>query len=226
MRIENKYGDIGISDYKGNIKIEHSHGDLRLGDVEGYLDLDLKFADLNANNLKRLNLDVEYGDVVLFKVENADISSKSSKLNIHEAGRIRCRSKRDDYSFYKVQSINSDATYTDFVITELIGNLSFTGKYGNVTIHNVRKGFDKINMNCESSNANISFEDGCAFAVDITLEDGDLSYPQQLKGIQKKNMDDDDDVSVNYFGTVGTTGKANSSLEIFGENTDINLTLK
>lgn len=224
VQITNKFGDVFIGNREGNVKATVSYGKIRLGNLSGYTDLNLKFGDLNAQEVKRLNLDVEYSDVVAYKVENADVNSKSCKVNFHEVVRLRSRTKRDDYTLYKAGSVNADGEYSDFVITELEGSLNFTGKLGNITIHNVKPSFTRINMNCTHSNANLSFDENCQFTLDLNLEEGDFAYPMNMLSLTEK-QDEGQDIST-YFGYVGTNPTPDSIVEIFGESTDVNITLK
>lgn len=225
LTINNRFGDVQLDNLSGNVKTDLWYGDLRLGDMDGYLNATVQFGDLNGHSLQRLNLTAEYADVVIYEVQNADINSRSSKINIQKADKIRCRSKRDDFTIYQVNSISSDATYSNYVISELASNLNITGKYGNITVHNVAHDFDKMSLNTVNSNANFSFADNANFSVDIHLEEGDLSYPQHVGKITEKVVDEEDEKK-NYFGTIGTASSPRSSLEIFGDNTDVNISIK
>lgn len=222
VEITTKFGDVNIGNRTGTVKIEAVYGDVKMGNIEGYADLKLKFADLNAQVLKRLNIVCEYGNIIIFKADNIDISSKSCQINLHEVERLRSRSKRDDFTIYKAGSINSNGHYSDFVLTELKGSLNFTGKYGQVVVHNVKPSFTSININCENSTTNLSFDKECQFAIDLHLEDGDFSYPMNMVEVTEKSQGEGE---VNYYGRVGTSTSPRSSLEVFGEDTDVNITV-
>ena len=222
VEVTTKFGDVYIGNRVGNVKVRSTYGDVKLGNIEGYADLKLKFSDLNAQVFKRLNLDCEYGNIIVFKAENADISSKSCQINLHEVSRLRSRSKRDDYTIYKAGSVNSDGHYSDFVLTELQGSLNFTGKYGQVVIHNVKPTFSSISLNCENSSTNFSFDKECQFSIDLHLRDGDFAYPMSMVAIQEKNQGDGE---INYYGRVGDSTTPSASVEVFGEDTDVNITI-
>lgn len=220
IELENKFGNVYLANHAGRIQLRLSHGDVKAGNLADYLDLSLSFGDFNGQEITRLNLRSEYADIVLFKVDNADINSKSSKINIQEVNRLRSRSKRDDFSIYKAGSINSDGSYTDFVITVLEKSLYFTGKYGDVIVHNVNESFENIKLNCEHSNASFNFPPNAKFALDVHLEEGDFSFPPNLKGIQTKELNEEEE---HFYGQIG--GQGGGSVEIFGQNTDVNLTI-
>ncbi|MGB0431723.1 MAG: hypothetical protein ACPGLV_14715, partial [Bacteroidia bacterium] len=224
IEINQKFGKVTVAKHLGKLKINTSYCDVKLGDINGYTDLDVKFGDLNIQNAKRINLKSEYADVVIFKAENADIESKGSKLNIHEIGKMRARTKRDDFTIYKGGSINADGSYSDIVVTDLSGSLNFNGKFGDITVHNVEPTFTQITMNCERSNANFSFDSDCAFSLDLNLEVGDLTYPMGMIKVTEKQEEDGE--KTKYFGYVGANSKPEAKLEIFGKETDVNITLK
>ncbi|MCB0738824.1 MAG: hypothetical protein KDC92_15030, partial [Bacteroidetes bacterium] len=62
-----------------------------------------------------------------------------------------------------------------------------------------------------------------AFQLDIHLEKGDFAYPQNTGKIEEKTTDEN---TKTFYGTMGTNKSPSSSLEIFGEDTDVNLTIK
>jgi hypothetical protein len=105
IKIDQKFGDVIIGNRSGKIEVDASYCDVKIGDATGYTDVSLKFGDLNMQTVKRLNLECEYADVVVFKLDNADVNSKGSKINLHEIGRLRARTKRDNYTIYKAGSV-------------------------------------------------------------------------------------------------------------------------
>jgi hypothetical protein len=222
--VEHKFGDVIMSSRSSKVIVNTSYCDVKMGELTGYTDLNVKFGDLNIQTVKRLNLDCEYADVVIFKAENADIDSKGSKLNIHEIGKLRARTKRDDFTIYKAGSVNADGSYSDVVITDLSGSINFNGKFGDITVHNVEATFTQITMNCERSNANLSFDSSCNFSLDLNLEMGDLTYPMGMIKVTEKSEEDGD--RTKYYGYVGSNSKPTSKMEIFGKETDVNITLK
>ena len=224
VKIDQKFGDVIIGNRSGKIEVDASYCDVKIGDVTGYTDVSLKFGDLHMQTVKRLNLECEYADVVVFKLDNADVNSKGSKINLHEINRLRARTKRDNYTIYKAGSVNADGSYSDFVVTEISGSINFTGKFGDITVHNVLPSFSQITMNCEHSNANLSFDDACQFSLDLNLEMGDFSYPMGMINVTEKEEDDSE--RTKYFGYVGSNAKPSSKVEVFGKETDVNITLK
>lgn len=222
ISINTKFGDVYVGNRTGNLKVNSTYGDVKLGEIGGYADLKLKFSDLNARMFKRVNLDCEYGNIIVFKTDNADISSKSCQINLHEVGRLRSRSKRDDFTIYKVGSVNIDGSYSDIVVTELQGSLNFNGKFGQVIIHNVKPSFTSINLNCEHSTTNFSFDTACEFTIDLHLKDGDFAYPMNMVTVNEKRQGESE---VNYYGRVGKSTSPTSSVEVFGARTDVNITI-
>ncbi|MBI1185716.1 hypothetical protein GC194_15725 [bacterium] len=224
IKIAHKFGDIIIGSRSGKIDITTSYSDVKLGEVTGYTNLNLKFGDLNVQNVKRLNLDCEYANVMIFKADNADINSKGSKINFTEVQRLRARTKRDDYTIYKALSVNADGTYSNFVITELRESLNLNGKYDDLTIHSVQQGFTQITMNCERSNANMGFMNTCQFSIDINLELGDFNYTGMAIKVTESEKAEED--SVQYYGYVGSNAKPTAAVEIFGKETDVNFMVR
>ena len=65
LKVENKFGDVYIDDYSGEIEINLSNGNLKSHDFEGKANLKLSFADATINQMKTGSLDCNYSEVFI-----------------------------------------------------------------------------------------------------------------------------------------------------------------
>ena len=223
LKLKNKFGNINIQNHSGRMYLQNNYGDTRIGTVTGYLNLDIKFGNLNAFSIQRASINADFSTIIINDIQNADFNTKSTKISIQNAERIRCRSKRDDYTLYKIADLDIDGSYSNVIISELSNSVNFSGKYGNITIHQILASFSLVRLNCESSNANLNIADESSFILDVHLEEGDLTYPSNITSIKKSSNSDE---KATYYGTVGNKKTANSRLEVFGEKTFINLSIR
>jgi hypothetical protein len=80
LKVENKFGDIYVDDFVGDIDINLSNGNLKAHDFSGKTNLKLSFGDATINQLKTGKLDCNYSEVYIKKADKLQIVSKSSRF--------------------------------------------------------------------------------------------------------------------------------------------------
>ena len=83
LRLENKFGDIIMGDYKGETQINLSNGKLKAGDLPKKAILNLSFADANVNNLTNARIICNYSDIQIKNSVVLRFESKSSNIEVH-----------------------------------------------------------------------------------------------------------------------------------------------
>ena len=225
--IDYNFGDLRMADRSGKVNIIASHSDIRVQNIMAKAHLDLKFSTFNGQHLSWVSVVSSYSKFACQMMDNASFDSRGSKMNITEVASLRIQSKRDDYTIYKAGRVNSLVSYSDMVITELSKSISFSGKYSDLTIHEIQNTFTQVSMNSDQSNANLSFDKSCKFSIDVSLEDGHMAYSMGFMHIDKRE-DNNGDVRT-YFGKYGENTQnpgASALVEIFGKGTDVNLTIQ
>lgn len=79
VNIDDRSGDIAVSDIAGSVKINDRSGDVTIDDVEGFVVVDDKSGDLDIKNVGRdIDIDDSSGDIELFAVGGDVIIEDSS----------------------------------------------------------------------------------------------------------------------------------------------------
>jgi len=145
LSVENKFGNIYMTDHDGKVVIILSNGDFRGGSFPS-LDLDHGFGNVVIDTIQSGNMTLSYTELKLNYARDIRINSKSSKPNINTFESIRLNSKRDTYFFEDAGMINGETSFSYITIANLNGDLILNTNYGNLSIDNYGKMFSMMNL--------------------------------------------------------------------------------
>jgi len=203
LRITNKFGNVYIENYKGDITLEMSNGKLKANDLLGYVNLKINFGDATINSIDSGTLEVYYGKLNLSSAQKIKITSKTSDITITEVQQLLVNSSRDTYRIRMIDDFETQSSWTDFSITEFKHKSDVRMNYGDLSIENVKSGFENIFIDARSSKISLCFDKKTDINFDITT-DKEMSLPMNSK-IDKKEQIDPNAKLVRYFGRTGDT---------------------
>lgn len=145
LSIENKFGNVYMTDHKGKAVVKVSNGDFRGGSFR-QLELDHGFGNVVLDNIQSGSLELSYSDLKLKKAGDIRVSSKSSKASIGNFSNIRINSRRDTYFFDEAGMINGETSFSYFTIATLRGDLILTTNYGSLSIDGYEKSISMLNV--------------------------------------------------------------------------------
>lgn len=145
LSIDNKFGNIYMTDHDGKVVINISNGDFRGGNFTE-LDLDHGFGNVIIDSIQTGNLSLSYSELKLKHADNLRVNSKSSKPSIKSFNSIRLNSKRDTYFFENAGMINGETSFSYITIENLEGDLILNTNYGNISIDHYGNSFSMMNL--------------------------------------------------------------------------------
>jgi hypothetical protein len=145
LNIENKFGNVYMTDHSGKVILNVSNGDFRGGSF-GILELDHSFGNVVIDTMLSGSLTLSYSELKLRHADDIRISSKSSKPNIGSFKSIRLNSKRDTYFFEDAGLINGETSFSYITIQNLEGDLILNTNYGNLSVDHFGNGFSMMNL--------------------------------------------------------------------------------
>ena len=220
----NKFGDIYVSNLKGDASVNVKYGNFKLTNFNN-LKCELSYGEGTISEVNNLNLDLKYCDIKLRKAKNIDIVSKHSEIDIDEASEIRSNSKYDDFEIGTVMDLNSTGRYDDFVIGK-VGTINAAGKhsdfeiesilksgdfnveYGEVIIGNLSNSVEKLKLIGEYTEFVIDTENG-EFNLILDGDATEVETPENMNTTSKKKEDN----VLKLKGNVGT-GNSNTLIEV------------
>jgi hypothetical protein len=163
----NKFGDIYIDDIGGDVDISLSNGVLKANSFGGNSDIKLVFAKGTIRNLGTTSLKMSYAELELTKVEQLDLSSKSSELKVETAGIVKMESRRDKIILGEVEYLYGNSSFTDVTVKNFIREADCDMKYGSLKIENIQSEFSRVDINSDFTDITMYFPSGCSYLVDI-----------------------------------------------------------
>lgn len=204
LEIENKHGNISLSDIGGSAIIEQKYGNLSAGAIGGDLRLYLKHGNGSVNSTKDLKADLGYSNLSINKSEHVILESRHSKVEIKEAQTLKTESRYDDievgkvdalsgecrYSDYdigEISSIKVEASYSDFIMDHLTQSIKVDLRYGDFVVKELDDNFKEIDINSEYTDVDIDLDESIDYSLDV--EGIYLKVPKKIEML-KSNIED------------------------------------
>lgn len=220
IEIDNKYGDIYCGNLNGDVKMSLSYGKLRANKFSGKTSLDLRTAKASINEIKKGSIICYYSELTIESAEILDIDSHDSNIEIEKIEGAKIVSRRDNYNFTRVSSLDIDGSFTDLKIGDIKDKIYATLKYGGLYIKDIHNSFSTININSKYTDLRFYFNSSAVtYNVDIVHKNSRIIYPKDISNLNEKLIDLSDK-RYRTVGKVGTQVQTNSNLFItcdFGE---------
>ena len=222
LKVENKFGDIFIGDYLGNVEINLSNGNLKSHNFEGKVDFTLNFADATINQMKNGRLDCNYSDLYIKKAESLQIKSKSSTFEILEIYEMDADSRRDKFRIRLADLVEAKGSFSNFRFNELTDRLTLKADYGDLDIEKISPDFSNIFIESKSADINLYFDPESNFGLEITHTKAEIDLCREIKIEETKETGEKAD-KVQIKGNFGIESQNNTKLIINATSGEINI---
>jgi hypothetical protein len=221
LRIKNKFGNVFIGDFKGDLTIDMANGRLKAHDLTGYVNLKISFGDAIINSIDSGHLEIYYSEMNLGTARKLRVTSKTSNITITEVNQLLANSSRDDYRIRMIAEFETQANWTDFSITEFRSKSDIRMNYGDLTIERIRPSIDKIIIDARSTKINLFFDK----EIDVNFEivtNKDMVLPNDAS-IDKSELINDKDKIMRYLGRTGNIEVGKPKLILNTSQADIKI---
>ena len=221
VELNNKFGDIIVSEIGGTSKINLGYGTIDIKKLSGSTNaLDIEFSDGYIGYIKSANLDLKYSELKVDEIADMNAESKFSELNIGKIDVLTIESGYDDDFIGSVRNIDVEADFSDVEIRNLEQTLTANFDYGELKVKEVGKAFKLIDITNSFSDANIGFNPEASYRINATVKMGDFSYPQDRAKLSVVEMSY---TSSKYEGLVGGNSDTQSKVMIDSQNSGATL---
>lgn len=221
VRINNKFGNIYIDDYNGDVSIDMANGRLKTHNLNGYTNIKMDFTDAIINHIEHGNLEVNYSDLNLTSTQKLRINSKTSNVTITEAANLFVNSSRDDYHIRMIRSFETTSNWTDITINEFTNESDVRMNYGELSIDKIKNGFDYLVVDANSTKINLVFDRDADINFDITTNK-DISMPIDATIDSTQRIDSNDKI-MRYIGRTGNIDVEDPRLILKTKSSDISI---
>ncbi|MBT3386279.1 MAG: hypothetical protein HN778_06260 [Prolixibacteraceae bacterium] len=222
LKVENKFGDIFIGDYLGDVEINLSNGNLKSHNFGGKVDLNLNFADATINKIENGWLDCNYSELYIRKALSLKIQSKSSTFEIIEINELDANSRRDKFRISVAGLVEAKGSFSNFRFNELTDRLTLRADYGDLDIEKISPDFSNIFIESKSTDLNIYFDPGSEFGFEITHTKADIDLCREIE-IDEESKLDEKEGKVKLKGKFGGKTENDTKLFINATSGEINI---
>ena len=222
LRIENKFGDIYIGDYWGDVEINLSNGNLKSHDFSGKVNLVVNFADVTINQMKNGRFNCNYCDIYLKKAGALTNESKSSTFEILELKNIDASSRRDKFRVRLAERVEARSTFSNFRIGELTDRLLLRAEYGDVDIEKIPPGFSSLFAESKSTDITLFFDKEASFDFEINHTKSQVDLCREME-IEEEIKLDEKEGKMKLTGNFGNKKTGNTNLIINAISGGINV---
>jgi hypothetical protein len=149
LKIDNKYGNIFVADHTGQVDISLSNGDLKAGNISNDASFRFSFVNASVTSVVNLAADMNYTELTIKKINNARITSKSSKFWISSVTKLDLDSRSDKFAIDTVASINGKTSFSGVTAGVLKDGMLLSSMYGDLNLSEVLPTVKFINLTAE-----------------------------------------------------------------------------
>ncbi|WP_423128947.1 hypothetical protein [Gaoshiqia sp. Z1-71] len=219
LKVENKFGDIYLDDYKGETTIDLSNGKLKAHNLTNKTTITLNFAGASVNSLPQGKINANYSDVYIKESGQLTVTSKSSAIELIENKSLRADSRRDKFRIKQTGRIDAEANFSNFRIENLTGRASMRLNYGDLELEKIGADFSDLYIDCRSTDINLYFSPESKFNFEISHTKSNLNLDESFTVSDKDEINQKEQTILlhGYFGKK-TEGKEKLKLNATGGN--------
>lgn len=184
LRIENKYGNVFMSNHSGNFTGILANGDFKANNLTGDTKLDLNFVNTIISYVPKAKIVSSYSEIEIGKLGNAYIESKSSKISLSTSEKLDINSKRDKIYIDTLSSLNLVSDFSFVNIYNLKTDLSAQTTFGDININNIQKTFTSFNITSSYTDVVLGIDKTAAFYADLSFKKTTTTLPQSISSLQ------------------------------------------
>ncbi len=211
LRIENKFGDVYFDDLQGSLNLTLSYGNLKANRLDGRSEIRLTSGDGEIGYFKEGQISLSYGDLYIGETGKLIAVTRSSNVSIDKAENLKLDSRRDKIYLDDAKALSGTSYFSSINLTSLENDLTFSSRYGSITVNNIQRSFALINLASEFTDLALAFERPMSFSFELTHhQDVLFVYPKSMASLNTKVFDAENKI----FRTSGTFGAGTSDSEV------------
>ncbi len=180
LKVNNRYGNVFIPNFSGNLNINLSNGDFQAKNITGNNNLKLAFGNVLIESLKQSTIDLNFTTTQVIRGGQLDINSKSSEVKIGQCDLIKLQSKRDKYNINQLDYLFGETYFSNLSVTQLNKEFNMVMQYGSLKSLGMSSSFKLLKINSQYANCNIIMDNPSAYKCTIMACKGNINLPREL----------------------------------------------
>ncbi len=222
LKLENKYGNIFMDDFSGEINIDLSNGTLKAHEFSGKTTINLNFGDASINKMADARISSTYSDIYIKNAKNLRVESKQTTFEVLELESLDVTTSRDKYRIRLIDMFEARGSFSNFRISELNDRITLRSDFGDINVEKIQADFSNILIESRSTDINLYFEPETHFNFEITHTKSELDFSRKIE-ISEETILDEKDKKIKVKGSFGTPEDNAEKLYINATSGEVNL---
>ncbi len=223
LRIENKFGDVYLSDLSGEVDLSVSHGDIKANRIHNRLNITQSFGKSSFREIKDGKATLRGVKVEVKEAGRLDVESGSSEVLIDKADHVEFNSKNDEISIAFVKDLSCRGSFTDLTVDYLERSANLNFSYGDIHFSHMNQYFDLIDISSKSTDIDLVLNQASFIKADIKGSEDRMILPNSMLLMQKEQLEGD---VIRLKGEVGNSNVRLGRLSIDAEKGELIIAIK
>ena len=183
LNVINKFGDLVIGAWYGDLDANVQHGDVWVNDRISTAKIDMKFGKLNLREIGYGNIKMSNGSIDVENAQKLKIISSGSDVNLDKISNLELYSSKDEVMLEAIGTLRGDFKFSNVDIASVNSEMFLTLRIAEVEVRQILSPSPEIDIVQESSEIKLDVS-GLSFDFRATLEQGLLRVPKTFTNIK------------------------------------------
>ncbi|MEI7596008.1 MAG: hypothetical protein WCK02_09690 [Bacteroidota bacterium] len=189
IKIENKFGDIFLTDINGNADISLSNGDLKTGNINGELKLKHSFGNATLKNFQNGRITLSFSEFEMNKTKELYIESSSSRIQIGDVETLDYNLRNDKLYLSNVETLKGKSNFSKINIKKINQQAIITSSFGSFNLDEISTSIKLINITSSYTSYTLFAPRDCSFNIDVNYRKTDINLPASVQNYKKELLD-------------------------------------
>ncbi|MHA7059011.1 hypothetical protein ACWGOQ_0017430 [Aquimarina sp. M1] len=189
IQINNKFGDIIISNWNGKLKTNLQHGDMWVNSNIVNANIEMKFGKLQTKSITYGKIELKNSEFNHETSKNLRVLSSGSTIIIEQVTHLEIYSSKDKISIGKVDEIKGELEFSNIILENVKKDINLTLDIADFRVKRITEPDATIAIDQKSSELNINISK-LNFDFSASLEHGLLRIPKTFRNIENKVIDE------------------------------------
>ena len=224
LSVENKYGDLYLTNLDGRVDLDISHGDIKANDLSQSLNLKHSFGKSSFGKLNDGIFTLRGSELSVDEAKNLNIESGSSEIRVDKIQRIQLNSRNDKIHILEVNEIMCEGSFTNLTADLLKGSARLDFSYGDIFLGRIVKDFNSVDITGKSTDINLILNQASYIKTYIKGPEDRMILPNSMLTMQKEQFIDEGKISLSGF--VGNTNTRHGQLIVEADGGELIVAIK
>jgi hypothetical protein len=188
LNITNRFGDVLIEDWKGELRTLIEHGDLWISDNLNKADIILKFGKVRARDLNYASLNLKNGELDMENAKSLRINGSGTDMQMGTINALEVYSNKDDIKLDEAGTVYGNLKFSSLILDRLAQNADLTLKIADFKVMQIIAPKTEIHLEQESSDISLTVTD-FSHRFEATLEQGVVRLPKSFENVSSDMLD-------------------------------------